>query len=255
MQDSQRKTGSFKGAGEVIFVRKPVEQAVIPVQAISAHDFTPDELEQMEPAPAVDVKSYVLDKIRNAEVLQYPFPHMIINEVFPPEFYKKIAGGRENEAYKLITEARGSPYPDRSVADVPAEWGLDWMLDGDLTQLTNAKFLAAGQGCEILLMRDKVGYSIGPHTDTPRKAVTALFYTPKDDRNWKYGTAIYKHKKGLSDPKGLHGAPRSDFECVKTATFTPNTLLIFARSDVSWHGVEPFTGVGERDILLWDSKA
>ena len=33
---------------------------------------------------------HIKHKIMNAQINQYPYPHISINEIFPPEFYKQI---------------------------------------------------------------------------------------------------------------------------------------------------------------------
>jgi len=52
---------------------------------------------------------------------------------------------------------------------------------------------------EFLLILDKEGYSISPHTDAITKTITSLFYLPNDDSSLNLGTSIYASPTGFTD--------------------------------------------------------
>jgi FkbM family methyltransferase len=238
---AQRKEGAFKGCGECIFTRSN------------------------------PVRDRLIEKIRAAEIREYPFEHIYIEDVFDPLTFNKICeaakGVPDNEggkgsciAFELdsevkfqpLEEARGTKgYPQRYVADAPDLVG--WMTDGALRKALDEKFRVLSGNDEICLLRDKPGYAIGPHTDTPAKAVTALFYLTQNWTEAEHGTTVYKPKRPYTDPEGRHGK-FEDFEEVWTAPGKPNSVFIFKRTDISFHGCKPYEGTGQRDILLWDSK-
>lgn len=214
---SMRASGAFQGCAEYVFTRGD------------------------------GVEAAVLDKIRTTPLRMEPFPHLVIEEFFPAEFFASIQW--PTEGYELLSTARGTNgYPERSVHDAPAS--LAWMRSGKLRRALDDKFGVTSSSDETLMLRDAPGYTIPPHTDTPAKAVTALIYvggTP-------HGTSLYTpKKKGFTDKKGLHHA-RKQFTGVAQMSGKPNSALIFARTDHSFHGTEPYRGPGFRDTLLYDSK-
>ncbi|HYD56220.1 MAG TPA: hypothetical protein VEB41_04875 [Burkholderiales bacterium] len=201
----------------------------------------------------------VLYKIGNAPVLNYPFPHFFVRDVFPADYYAEMQRNLPRpEAMKSLEEARGTRgYPERSVMtlgeEAPAFWaGLwRWMLGGRVGHLMLQKFApvvqARLQGIpdaeitdEAILVHDRTQYALGPHSDSPRKLITMLFYLPADERLARYGTSIYVPK----DPDfRCPGGPHYSFEIfdrMATMPFVPNALFAFAKTDNSFHGVERF---------------
>jgi FkbM family methyltransferase len=217
---AQRKDGAFKGCGECVFTKcDPVEKAV-------------------------------LDKLANAEMRTFPFPHLYVEDVFP----EPITQLPDNAAYQSLMDARGTPgYPQRYVAKAPPS--LAWMNNGKLRALLDKRFGVKSRSDETLLLRDFAGYEIGPHTDTPAKGITALFYITPDWTEAEHGTTLYQPiNKQFTDPKGKHHK-LDGFTEVWTAPGKPNSVLIFARTDKSFHGCKRYQGqFRHRDILLWDSK-
>ena len=110
-------------------------------------------------------------------------------------------------------------------------------------------------GTEILLVRDHTNYSIGPHTDSPSRLLSLLFYFPRDDSLSHLGTSIYMPK----DPQfscigGPHYKP-NNFDRVQTMPYRPNSLFAFMKNDKSFHGVEPIADQDiQRDLLLYDIR-
>jgi FkbM family methyltransferase len=219
---ARRKDGAFKGCAEYQFRR------------------------------ADPVEEYILDKIADAPVTLYPFPHVHIEDVLPPEFLAAVTP-QSDEGYRSLKEARGTGgYPERYVKDAPE--CARWMLDGRLKALLDEKFGVESVKDELLMLRDLPGYQIGPHTDTPAKVVTALFYVTKDWTPAEHGTSVYAPRvKEFRDEKGIHHK-RDGFHQVWTAPGKPGSVFIFARANNSFHGCEPYAGTGTRDILLYDTR-
>jgi FkbM family methyltransferase len=218
-----RPHGEWKGYAEHLF-----------------HKFTP-------------VAQYTLDRIREAPVLMDPFPHIYVAGVWHPAVYRALLEAMPDD-YQTIEEVRGvKGYPERYVSHPAGELWSDlrnFMLSGALRQALSDKFGVVGTKEETLLIRDLPGYKIGPHTDSARKVLSALFYLPRDASHHDQGTSLYKPKaEGFTCPGGTHH-PFEPFERVKTMPFLPNSLFAFPKSDVSFHGVEPSTCV--RDVLLYD---
>ena len=204
------------------------------------------------------VAHYTLERIRQAEVRTEPFPHIYVEQVFEPALYEHILTQMPTE-YVPIEQARGvSGYPDRFVASPRTTFWRDFerfLRCGAIRTALCAKFGVAGDDDEMLLIRDKPGYSIGPHTDSVKKALSALFYLPKDDALAQHGTSLYTPKATGFTCAGHKHHHFEDFDCVATMPFKPNSLFAFPKSDRSFHGVEAFTGAGVRDVLLYDVRA
>jgi hypothetical protein len=106
---------------------------------------------------------------------------------------------------------------------------------------------------ESLLVEDITKYSLGPHTDSPRKVLTFLFYLPKDESQSHLGTSIYIPKDGTYTCPGRPHYGFENFQRVVTMPFKPNTLFAFVKTDNSFHGVEPVTDPDtKRWLLLYD---
>ena len=109
---------------------------------------------------------------------------------------------------------------------------------------------------ESLLVQDITNYALGPHTDSPHKVITVLFYLPKDDLQRHLGTSIYVPKDpNFTCPGGPHYA-RDGFEKLYSMPFLPNSLFCFLKTHNSFHGVEPVADPDTRRwLLLYDIYA
>lgn len=223
---ARRTEGAFKGIGEVVFRKMP---------------------------PVLKAEAEVLAKIAAAPIIQKPFPHIYLEDVFPADFYPYMMQMLPLEGFRSLEEARGVVgYPQRSVAAAPE--CVNWLRSGRLRRLLDGKFGVESVSDETLLLRDAAGYVIGPHTDTPKKGVTALFYVPQNWTEAEHGTSLYVPKDpAFTCQVGKH-YPREGFDLTWSAPGKPNSVFIFARTDSSFHGCEPYEGTGCRDILLYDTR-
>ncbi|MGH8641821.1 MAG: hypothetical protein ACRET6_08910 [Burkholderiales bacterium] len=230
-----------------------------------------------------DVSLHVLYKVANAPVSLYPFPHIYVKDVFPPDYYRQLRDHLPPpEAYKDLKALRRTSdnYPDTRLVmpvrkeniDALAEpirgfWdGLARWLLGGFGETMLAKF---GQFLdqrfgdsrnmqyydEALIVQDYTTYSLGPHTDSPSKVLSLLFYLPPDDVLAHLGTSIYVPKDpNFICPGGPHH-PFERFERMVTMPYVPNSLFAFVKTSKSFHGVEPIKESGiRRDLLLYDIK-
>jgi len=231
-----------------------------------------------------DANLHVLYQIANARIKPFPYPHIYVQDVFPPDFYRELrAHLPPAEAYQDLKALKrvGAGYPDtRLVMVVTPEnvqalpepsrsfWSgtAQWLLAGPFGQVMASKFaefLEQRFGDlrqtrfhdEALLVQDYTTYALGPHTDSPAKVLSFLFYLPPDDSLAHLGTSIYVPK----DPRfTCPGGPHHRFEMfdrMMTMPFLPNTMFAFLKTDNSFHGVEPIQETGvRRDLLLYDIK-
>jgi hypothetical protein len=233
---------------------------------------------------------HVMYRIANAPVRAFPFPHIYVEEVFPPEFYAAlrrnlpltdsyvrlidVAGKVSNEysASRLVLYPRDDHY-----ARMPEATRQFWrdafktFLAEEFGQVILSKFAQAilprfakpGDNrpppiqamSEILLVRDLASYALGPHSDSPSKLVSLLFYMPEDDSRPHLGTALYMPKdRQFTCPGGPHHK-FDKFDHVATMPYCPNTLFAFPKTTTSFHGVQPLpAGASDRDLLQYDLR-
>jgi hypothetical protein len=231
-----------------------------------------------------DVDLHVQYRIANALMLEFPYPHIYVRDIFPQDFYARLRENLPSEEHLRTLKSLGrvaGNYPDtRLVMPLQREYvarlepaqrsfweGLGgWMLGGAFGQLMIAKFGAYLQhrfkdpGAqrfvdEALIVRDRTQYSLGPHTDAPKKVLSFLFYLPPDASLAHLGTSLYLPKNPQFT---CPGGPHHDFGLfrrVHTMEFRPNTLFAFMKTSDSFHGVEPITEPDvQRDLLLYDIR-
>lgn len=227
---------------------------------------------------------HVLYRVANAPVKLFPYPHIYVRDVFPADFYrelrahlplaeayrdlmalKRVSGDYPDTRLVLVVtpeNVRALPEPSRSFWNATAQW----LLGGTFGQVMLSKFAEfleqrfgdlrqAQFHDEALLVQDYTTYSLGPHTDSPAKVLSFLFYLPPDDSLAHLGTSIYIPKDPrFTCPGGPHH-PFEMFDRMMTMPFLPNTLFAFMKTQNSFHGVEPIQERGvRRDLLLYDIK-
>lgn len=222
---------------------------------------------------------HVSYKLGNVSINYFPFPHFFCENVFSDEFYKRIQENLPEEMYLFpISEKRPVPkgyYDERYVLSLE---------DNDINLLPNATFWVAfkkqilGGGLknfllsrfaemlknihpdfnsyktrsEILIVKDKENYALGPHTDSPKKLITILFYLPTNDSSESIGTSLYIPKDfKFTCPGGAHHE-RDYFNLVYTAPFKRNSAFGFIKTNNSFHGVEKLNSTYDRWLLLYD---
>ena len=218
--------------------------------------------------------------VANAPVRLFPYPHIYVPDVFPAKFYSDIQENIPDPAVMIpIGEARPVlGYKERFVLEISGKqveklpdskkaFWMDfsaWLLNGRFMNLMLQKFgpfvqqrFKGAPGIqfynEAMLVEDITKYALGPHTDSPRKVLTFLFYLPKDESQAHLGTSIYVPKDGsFTCPGGPHYG-FGNFQRVTTMPFKPNTLFAFVKTENSFHGVEPVTDPDtKRWLLLYD---
>jgi hypothetical protein len=231
-----------------------------------------------------DVSLEVLYRIANAPIQPYPFPHIYVRDIFPSDFYQELRRNlppKETFTTLRALQRVGAGYPDtRLVLPLSSDslspleepfhgfWSgiSSWMLGsafgatllgkfGDFLSMRFEDPKSKQFHDEALLVQDYTTYSLGPHTDSPAKVLSFLFYLPPDDSLSHLGTSIYVPKDPkFTCPGGPHH-PFEQFRLMTTMPFLPNTLFAFLKTQNSFHGVEPIAETGvRRDLLLYDIK-
>jgi hypothetical protein len=232
------------------------------------------------------VEEHVIYQIANAPLREYPYAHIYIENIFPPDFYAQLrAHWPGPSALTSLAESGRVPkgaYPERFVVPfTPAGiarmnpdhrdfWTqfADWLLAGRFITVMIDKFerhvkLRFGEDfhrrcsfeVDSLVVRDLTNYSIGPHTDLPHRLLSMLFYCPDDDRYSHLGTSLYVPRDPGFRCKGGPHYPHRHFDKVKTMAYKANSLFAFVKNNHSFHGVEPISDQNvQRDVLLYDIR-
>lgn len=214
-------------------------------------------------------------KIANTPINRFPYPHFYIPEIFPADFYAQMQATLPDPgAMRPIEEVRPvRGYKERfvmgmeddSIGKLPEEkqafWRdlRAWLTGGEFASFVLNKFSPYVEERfkdrpdvrfhdEVMLVQDITRYSLGPHSDSPRKVVTFLFYLPKDVSQSHLGTSIYMPKDPRFRCMGGPHYDRANFQRMWTAPFMPNSLFAFFKTDNSFHGVEP---VEDPDCRRW----
>jgi hypothetical protein len=221
-------------------------------------------------------------KIANKEINHFPYPHMYISNIFTDKFYTEIINCLPKfDQLRTISEVRpvtkgaykerfALNLDDESLSALDDKEKLFWIsfrnqfLSGGLKNfLLSSKFSPYIKSRfpnhedltfhdELLLINDTLNYSLGPHTDTPRKVMSFLFYLPKDNSQINLGTSIYYPKDHSFNCMGNAHHAHDDFIKIHTNDYLPNSLFCFVKTNNSFHGVEKIVTDERRWVLLYD---
>jgi hypothetical protein len=218
---------------------------------------------------------HFIERLRSARVEADPFPHYVLEGVFPEDYYRQLLrhlpGSSIYDNLYEVTDLKLDHFRHRYQRDLNEGWTSalpeplqsfwnsfnQWFLSPELAQAVLESFAGPlkprigdqsswpAVSVEAQFIRHRAGYFLGPHSDLYTKLVVLLLYLAPDANNEGLGTSLYRPKiEGFSCPDSKH-YPFDDFIRVKTAPYKPNSLLAFVRSDISFHGLEPLT---EQDV-------
>ena len=235
-------------------------------------------------APAIaDALEHAVYKIQNAPVQEYPFPHVIVRDVFPPDFYKAMLahipspeqfirmrnskhGNAEVDENRFFLSMKDKNF-DALPVEIAQFWGtmgskiLDgWFFNQMLNKLgpycDKLRLRLGRLEHECLLVSDRRNFVIKPHTDTPQKLFSMLFYLPKDDSLAACGTALYRQLDQRKRYNSVDYFEFNDFQEVARAPFIPNTMFGFVRGKNSFHAVPQLETFGQtRNLLIFEAFA
>ena len=166
-----------------------------------------------------------LDRLRSAKVESDPFLYTIV-----PGFLSADTVSRINATYPNI--AKGGSYPVESLdSNMGIKTVIDELDSPAFEQLIAEKFHVELAGRpKMYSLRGYTRAKDGSiHTDSKDKIITVLLYL---NENWQ-------------QPGGRLRILRNGTDVDNFAAEVPpdnGTLLVFKRSDTSWHGHHPFDG-------------
>jgi SM-20-related protein len=175
-----------------------------------------------------------LDKLRAAEISTQPFQYTIV-----PAFIGAESVARINATYPNIE--KGGSYPIESLESTMAIKDVIAELDSpEFEALIEEKFDVTLEGRpKMYSLRGYTRAKDGSiHTDSKDKIITVLLYL---NENWQ-------------QPGGRLRILRDGKDVDNFAAEVPpdnGTLLVFKRSDTSWHGHHPFEGPRRSLQMNW----
>ncbi|MCP9885133.1 FkbM family methyltransferase [Synechococcus sp. ATX 2A4] len=280
IQKATRKDGPFKGVGEWIFTRREDNTHI---SQLIKRKQTPSLLCRQTDRGKL-VSEHVVKQICLTPIKSEHFPISIVDNVFPEEYYQQILDNFPS-ADQLLSlpatgRAAGGTYEYRQVAvfneegfsrfnqpqlDFWSELG-SWLYHPDFVAAIMQYFDSyvtpriedivskeKGQvelSSDALIVSDQSNYAIGPHTDAPHRLLSLLFYLPHDDSMRHLGTSLYTPKQKGMTCHGLRHHDQADFERVATIDYIPNRLVLFPKTDSSFHGVEAIRDSNPKRQLL-----
>ena len=189
----------------------------------------------------------VIQKIKDVEIINDPFPHFIIDNIFPKELYDEIL-----EKLPTINEyVLKSKYPGRKTLtlDSPDNLGEEkkkfwnkmnkWLKSEEFAKLLLEKFSVNKEGhSDFFLHKDLEDFEVTPHTDLRSKLITYLFYLPKDASMPNLGTDILIPKKNENVSMTTQHQEWEKFDVVKSSKYVPNSFFCFKPGINSFHAVK-----------------
>lgn len=229
-------------------------------------------------------RSHFYAAIERAELIDDPFPHLYVRDVFPADFYKDLLNSLPPlDKYTQYSEQYSARYSLDLTESTVQKLGAvspfwiafeHWLNSPEMLNAMFKKFGHRMKMCHALreqylkkattpegvtvgpqsfLCRDFANFVLQPHTDAGAKLVVGVFYLSKDDSLIEFGTSIYRPKDpALREFHKSQRFPFDQFELVRTFENRPNSFVAFLKTDNSFHGVEdrPHSNVG-RDVLFW----
>jgi hypothetical protein len=174
-----------------------------------------------------------IDRLKAAKLETDPFEHVLV-----PAFLSPVDLGRVTKDYPAL---KAGSYPLDEVQVTPTLRALIEELDGpDLEKAVEEKFQVELAGKpKMYSLRGYCRATDGKiHTDSKDKIITVLLYL----------------NDGWQQPGGRLRLLRNGTDLSDYAAEVPpdnGTLLIFKRSDSSWHGHESFEGVRRSVQMNW----
>lgn len=215
---------------------------------------------------------YTLDKIREAEVVHEPYPHIEIEGIFEPEYYKLMVKNWPNYTHMvnenenvLRTDLLHDPsgggnwltYKDLPDGQRSSFWEdfTENFLAGDIQDILFSKYSIKNQANFTVgrLIVDKKGSGLGPHTERFDKLCVFLFYTPFDEKpRPECSTLIFEpFDKDIAWSHEHHTF--EEFKEVGQCVYRPNTFFSFkvcrqVGGPWSFHGYRQFSDYNRQTI-------
>lgn len=234
--------------------------------ALGMNDRDRREIEALDTRLSFErVSAHIRSVLRGAELVLEPFPHIVVDRMWPNEIYQVIVRAippepffSEKDSIKQnirvpmdfapIFTSRVWEFVDRASRECVVPEVLRKFrepLDAHYDTIFGAAFRKRAatlpqsvSGGRLMLRRP--GYHLDPHRDPKRAWLTCLMYLAKPGDSEAWGTQIFKVTGDQEAPYTQTYYPAQSgghVELVKLVPFVPNTALIFLNSGGA-HGAD-----------------
>lgn len=206
---------------------------------------------------AEQITEHLVGVISTTRRADDPFAHLVLQQPWPAAIYGKLLDALPADTYyrelrhsdAMLPDGRSArlqfPLLGPNIARLPTGQREVWqdvasavqspeVIGAFKSRFADVLSRVTGRLAErirlrpyLTLFRDLGGYRISIHPDSPRKAITAQFYLPQDDRQLHLGTRFHRRNADGS------------FALAQAMRFAPNSGYAFAVTPDSYHGVEP----------------
>lgn len=179
--------------------------------------------------------AFAIEQIARAEIQREPFPHIIIEGLFPESFFKLLLRHFPDRRHFRRVEYPGTGHSRTAPNYHDYGWACADLSSRPVFDAVHSFFKSEAFARALLdkfsrqlddgfwpipiekhhhfengstdfssvfdLQIDLSGYAIPPHPDVPSKIVTFQFFLPEDDTLRDYGTLLCKPKKGRHAPQ------------------------------------------------------
>lgn len=205
----------------------------------------------------MNLQRHVTSALQGATKFRVPFPHFFVENVFPADFYNELM-----QILDAKEDFHAEKFANRTFADEIGIPAFDFMREVGFLKAMLHLFPGEAQNKfgngnalfsrDVRLIRDSKNYKIGPHTDTPTKVLSLLFYLPSEPHYHECGTSVFvPREEGFTCAGGPHYG-FDGFREVWRAPFFPNSCFGFWKTNNSFHGVNPLPVQFRRDVLLYN---
>jgi hypothetical protein len=187
-----------------------------------------------------DEINHILKSIENSKIIEYPFYHLFIENIFSDEFYKQLKEKCDNpekidtrfQDNKNFTNSRFSITNSedpilKKVEDIFENKEIKLSLSSKFFEFPDsvAKSISLHKDeFEFVYTQENKFQNI--HTDIPSKFLSLVFYFPDD-------SVSLSEKDELDNGTILYN---KNLEPIKSARYKKNSVCVFAPSFYSYHG-------------------
>lgn len=205
----------------------------------------------------------LLDRV--SEVLEDPFPHVVIENALDDKYYRGLLETRPQPEDIL----RGRKLGPNQRLDLPTElatsilhpqwiefctYHSSWEFWDRIVEVFRKTLGIYDLNNNSIRLRCQPGLNTptegktkvrGPHLDNPRELFAGLFYMPTDEDGGDLELYRWKERKFY----GKLEVPEDCVEWVKTVPYKSNTYVMFLNTENSLHGVTPRKSKHYRNLV------
>lgn len=211
------------------------------------------------------VYDHITEKLQSAQVIEYPFPHIVVENILPDDLYVMASSQWPCDS-AFIGHGNGNHFILPVTGGVAEKSRLDhdqkifWRVFGEVIVNRYIKPRIAAMLIPYLPMKaglenydiskfdltqdiasfrqDNIAFDQGPyntniHIDQRNILAAMLIYMPVDNDHQELGTQFFEGPPaGCND---VYNSNSSFSSLVKIVPYKPNTLVAFMQTPISWH--------------------